>query len=150
MPAKAERNQPPRHPGRWKPGQSGNPRGKPKGCRDHATRAAEALLEGEAETLTRQAVALALEGDTVALRLCLERIIPARRDATLRMDLPPIEGVADVPAALCALVAAVADGSLTPSEAQGLAGLVSQAGRAWEATEFEARLRALEEARDAT
>jgi len=65
--------------GQFKPGQSGNPRGKPKGARHKATLAALELLDGEAEALTRKAVDLALEGDTTALRLCLERIAPPAR-----------------------------------------------------------------------
>jgi hypothetical protein len=60
----------------------GNP-GRPHGTRNKATRAALALLDGEAEALTRQAVTMALAGDGVALRLCLERIAPPRRDAPL-------------------------------------------------------------------
>ncbi len=51
-------------------------RGKPKGARHRATLAALELLDGEAEALTRKAVELALEGDTTALRLCLERMAP--------------------------------------------------------------------------
>ncbi|WP_443217147.1 DUF5681 domain-containing protein [Seohaeicola sp. 4SK31] len=58
----------------------GNP-GKPKGARHKATQAALALLDGEAEALTRQAVTMALGGDTTALRLCLERIAPPRKPA---------------------------------------------------------------------
>ena len=49
-------------------GQSGNPAGKPKGARHRATLAAETLLDGEAEALTRKAIALALAGDPIALR----------------------------------------------------------------------------------
>src|SRR5580704_11696466 len=54
-------------------GQSGNPAGRRRGCRNKATRAAEAYLDGEAETLARKAVELALAGNALALRLCLER-----------------------------------------------------------------------------
>jgi hypothetical protein len=58
---------------RWRRGQSGNPSGKPRGIRHQATPAAERLLGGEAEQLTRKCVEMALGGDTVALRLCLEQ-----------------------------------------------------------------------------
>ena len=54
--------------GRFQKGRSGNPAGKPKGARHRATLAAEALLDGEAEALTRKAVELALAGDGIALR----------------------------------------------------------------------------------
>ena len=59
-------------------GQSGNPAGKPKGARHRATLAAEALLDGEAEALTRKVIELALEGNIFALKICLDRILPAR------------------------------------------------------------------------
>ena len=61
-------------------GTSGNPAGKPCGARHRTTRAAELLLDGEARALTRKCIELAKEGDRSALRLCLERIIPPRRD----------------------------------------------------------------------
>ena len=47
---------------------SGDPAGRTKGARNRATLAAEALLEGEAEALTRKAIELALAGDPTALR----------------------------------------------------------------------------------
>jgi hypothetical protein len=62
--------------------------GKAKGARHKATLAAESLLDGEAEKLTRTAIERALAGDGVALRLCLERLIPPRKDRPIRIDLP--------------------------------------------------------------
>ena len=49
MPENAGQNQ-----GRWEKGQSGNPRGKPRGARNRATLLAEALLDGEAEALNEK------------------------------------------------------------------------------------------------
>lgn len=104
-----------------------------------------ALLEGEAEGLTRKAVDMALEGDAVALRLCLERLIPPRKEATISMDMPPLKSASDLPRVVGALVEAVAGGALTPSEAERLARLVGEAGKALELYELEQRLRKLEE-----
>src|SRR6516162_10640502 len=73
------------------PGVSGNPAGRLPGTRNRATMAAEALLDGEAQALTRKAIELALAGDTVALRLCLERIMPARKSRTLKLKMPSME-----------------------------------------------------------
>ena len=63
----------------FEPGQSGNPAGKAKGTRNKVTLAIEALLDGEAEALTRKAIELAKAGDMAALRLCMDRLAPPRK-----------------------------------------------------------------------
>ena len=125
----------------FKPGNAG----KPKGARHRVTLAVEALLDGEAERLTRKAVDMALAGDTTALRLCLERIAPPRKDAPVTFTLPQIIGPQDVPKALGAVLDAVAAGDLTPSEAQAVAGLLEGYRRAVETADIEVRLAAIEQ-----
>ena len=66
--------------GRFAKGVSGNPAGRPAGSRNSATLACETLLEGQAEALTQKAVELALAGDPVALKICIDRIFPPRKD----------------------------------------------------------------------
>ena len=128
---------------RGKPFAPGNP-GRVRGSRNRATMAAEALLEGEADQLTRKAIDMALAGDSTAMRLCLERLVPARKDRPLVFDLPPIVGAQDHPAALGAVITGVASGEITPSEAQAIAGIMEQHRRAIETAEIVARLEALE------
>lgn len=122
---------------------AGNP-GKPRGARHKATQAALALLDGEAEALTRQAVNMALEGDTTALRLCLERIAPPRRDAPVTFDLPRMETARDASNAAGAVMDAVALGNLTPTEGAHIMALVESFRRTLEVTELEARMTELE------
>src|SRR6516225_1902789 len=86
-------------------GQSGNPAGKPRGARHRATLAAEALLDGEAEALTRKAIELALAGDPIAMRLRLDRILPPRRECPTTFALPDLGSVADAGAARAAVLA---------------------------------------------
>ncbi len=74
QPAKAERIQ-----GRWAPGVSGNPKGKPKGCRHSTTKLAQELLQSEALEITRKCIEMAKAGDPTAIRLVLERLIPQVR-----------------------------------------------------------------------
>jgi hypothetical protein len=126
-------------------GQSGNPAGKPRGARNKATLAAEMLLDGEAEGLTRKAIEMALGGDGAALRLCLERVLPARRERPVHFKLPPLGTVADAAPALAAIIAAVAASELTLGEAGELAKLVDTFVRAVETAEIERRLLFLEE-----
>jgi hypothetical protein len=123
---------------------SGNA-GRPKGSRHKTTLAIQALLDGEGEALTRKAIDMALAGDTTALRLCLERIAPPRKDAPVRFDLPPMEGAQNAAAAMGAILASVASGDLTPSEATGIAGLVEAYRKALETTELETRIKTLED-----
>ena len=132
--------------GRFARGRSGNPAGRPPGCRDRATRAARLLLAGEGEALTRKAVELAMAGDPVALRLCIERIVGPCRERAVEFDMPPIRGAADLAGAMAAVAGAVAQGAVTPREAAQLGRLVEAYARAVEATEFERRLSALEKA----
>jgi hypothetical protein len=107
------------------------------------TRAAEMLLDGEAKALTRKAVALALEGDPTAMRLCLERIVAPRRARTLQLDLPPIADPADIAAAMTAITNAVAEGAITPGEAAEVAKVVDTLVRAIEASDFDRWLKLL-------
>jgi len=132
-------------------GQSGNPNGRPVGARNLTTVAVEALLEGEAEKLTRKAVALALKGNVACLRLCLDRLVPPRRDRPVNFTLPAMNSADDAGRAISAITAAVASGELTPNEAAELSRVVDGYVKALEATEIERRIQTLEErtARDA-
>ena len=121
----------------------GNP-GRPRGARHKATRAALALLDGEAEALTRQAVTMALDGDGAALRLCLERIAPPRKDAPVQFNLPRMETARDAAKAAGAVLEAVAEGDLTPTEGAHIMGLVETYRRTLETSELEARVAILE------
>lgn len=137
---------PPRR-GRGRPfekGRSGNPAGRRAGCRNRATIAAAALLEGEAAALTRRVVELALVGDPTAMRLCIERILPPCRERAVKFALPPIESAADIAAAMKAVTSALAGGALTPGEAGTIAQVVDTFVRAIETSDFDRRLRLVE------
>ena len=121
----------------------GNP-GKPKGSRHRATQAAQSLIENQSDAITQKAVEMALEGDTTALRLCIERIAPTRKDVPIEFDLPPMNSAHDAARSASAILAEVATGSITPLEATTVMGLVEQYRRTLETTEFERRIEALE------
>ena len=145
MPASGLQFQAARTPeGRFVKGQSGNPAGKPVGCRNHASRLAEGVLDGGAERLTRRALELALDGDPTAMRLCLERIIAPRRARPMQFDLPPIADPADITAAMAAVTAAVVRGEITAAEGAEVAKVIDTYVRAIEASDFDRRLKALE------
>jgi len=133
--------------GRGRPfqkGQSGNPAGRPRGSVNRSTRAAELLLDGEAEALSRKAIELALAGDAAALRLCLDRTVAPRRERAVEVALPPIDSAADLLAAIKAIAGAVTGGTVSAAEALALSQMLETFLRAIEASDFEKRLRYLE------
>jgi len=132
---------------KFKSGQSGNPGGRPKGSLNKATLAAQALLDGEAEALTRKVVDLAKDGHPVALRLCLERLLPPRKDRPINFILPKIKGAEDLVKALGAILEAVAQGEITPGEGQTLTAMLDGYRKGLETADHEARITALEEER---
>ena len=94
--------------------------------------------------MTCKAIKLAKAGDMAALRLCMDRLAPPRKDGPVMFELPTITCAADAVKASAALVAAVAVGDLTPAEAGELGKLIEAYVRALEATDFAARLDNLE------
>jgi hypothetical protein len=106
---------------------------------------AEKLMQDDAEAVVKAVVDAAKGGDMTAARIVLDRIAPARRDSPVTIALPKIESAADAAKAMAAILAAVASGTVTPSEADQVAKIVAAFVSTLEASEFEARLRALEQ-----
>jgi hypothetical protein len=125
-------------------GQSGNPSGKPKGCRNATTIMFDELLKNSAKDLIEKAIEMAKDGDGPALRLCIDRLAPPRKDRPVWFDLPEMKEAKDAVKASAAIVAAVANGDLTPMEASELGKLVDSYARTLQAVEFEERLSKLE------
>lgn len=128
--------------GRFMKGASGNPAGRPKGSRNKATIAAQSLLENEAGALTRRCVELALDGDMAAMKLCLSRLLPPKKENPVKFALP--ENPADISAMTWAILQAVAAGDIEPAQASAIGQLVAAHCRAIELTEIEKRIEALE------
>lgn len=135
----------PRGPGRpFEKGRSGNPAGREAGSRNRATMLAEQLFDGATAALANKAVEMALDGDAAALKLCIGRIIAPRRTRPADFALPPLRTAADLAPAVAAIAAAAADGTISTSEAWEFSQVVDTFIRAFEAGEFEARLKRLE------
>lgn len=132
------------HPAQFKPGQSGNPSGKPKGTRSHATRALLQMMEGDAQEITQAVIDAAKGGDMGAARFVIDRIVPAARERTINLDLPSVSTPNDAATAQARILQAVADGEVTPGEGNTLSGIVEARRKALETEELERRITALE------
>jgi hypothetical protein len=128
----------------WKPGQSGNPKGRPPGSRNRVTLVALAAMEEGADAIARKVVELAKEGDISAARLVLERLIPPAKERPVFLELPSTETAEGIGQAQSAILQAVAAGDLLPGEAATLAGIVEARRKAVETLELEQRITALE------
>ena len=130
--------------GRFEPGQSGNPAGRPRGARHRALLALDAIGAAGAEDVLRKVVEDAKAGDIRAAEILLRRVWPERKGRLVEFDLPPVVSAADAVQASAAIVAAVATGELTPDEAQAVASVVEIQRRAIETAELAERIAALE------
>jgi len=134
---------------RFQKGRSGNPSGRPKGSRNVAILACEALLDGQAEALTHKAIQMALDGDPVAMRLCLDRICPVRKDRPVAFPLPPITSARDAADIMAAVTNAVSVGHITPGEAAELGKVIDSYVRAYQTAELDERVARVERLSDA-
>jgi hypothetical protein len=104
---------------------------------------AQSLLDEDTEAIVRKAVALAREGDPVALRLCIERIMP-RRERSLSIDMPAIARAHDLVEAVSDVIRAAAAGELTLPEAREFLGLLETQRKVLETEDLAVRIEALE------
>lgn len=128
----------------FKKGESGNPKGKPKGARHKTTQLAYAMMEGGLEAILDQVVAKAKAGDMLACRMIIDKIIPTQKDRTIAIELPPIATIDEVGRAQSEILQAVVDGDITPNEGERIAAIVEGRRRAIETVELEARIAELE------
>ena len=108
-------------------GQSGNPAGRPRGCRSKVNREFDLELLREGKYVARQLFTFFREGNPTAMRLVMQRMSPVSRGRPVEVALPELASVADRPAAVAEIRQALGDGEITVEEASGLLKWVDQA-----------------------
>lgn len=91
-----------------------------------------------------------MAGDCVALRLCIDRLVPARRERPINFQMPPLVDARDAPNVMAAIIQAVANGEITPGEGASLTRLVEGWVQAIELADFDRRLEAVEAKQNAS
>ena len=79
------------------------------------------------------------------MRLCMERISPARRGACITMTLPVIRKAEDIDKAAERVTQAIRRGDLTPAEGGTMMNILESRSRVIERVQLERRLERLEE-----
>ena len=125
----------------WKPGQSGNPAGKPSGSGE--LQKLRAAIGEHVPEIINQLVAAARGGDIQAARLILERVLPPVKaiEQPQAINLP--DGTLTEQGR--AVLAAVAAGELAPGQGAQLLAAIGALGKIAELEELAARITALEE-----
>ena len=124
----------------WKPGQSGNPKGRPAGSGEVAK--LRAAIAGNVPAILQSLTAAALGGDVGAARLLLERVIAPLKAAEQAQALHLPDGT--LTAQGRAVLAAVAAGELAPGQGAALLGAIGTLASVAEIDELAARITALE------
>jgi len=112
--------------GQFARGASGNPGGRPLGSQNKSTLIMESMMQGDAEKLTRKLLDMASAGDIGAMRLCMERIMPPRKERLLSFELPPIENLDDISLGMKSILAAISEGMLTTEEGEAISRILGQ------------------------
>lgn len=110
--------------GRWKKGECGNRRGRPRGTYSARMSPLKRILDGDAKAILQATIDAAKSGDVGAQRLLLDRLLP--RERLIKVALPRIRCAADALEALARILHATAAGVLSPSEGSAMAALTGR------------------------
>jgi hypothetical protein len=132
---------------RGRPFQPGNKcgRGRPRGSRNKRTIEWQEMLSEHGPALLKKCVLMAMQGDSAAMRLCMERLLPPCKQSPAQFPLPMITTVAELVQAQAAVVEGFSRGELTESHAETMSGLLEKYRQSLETEQLEARLQALEQ-----
>lgn len=128
---------------RWRPGQSGNPQGRPRGVKNKKSLVAEEF-EQQGSAVAQKVIEAALGGDIQAASLVLQRICPP-----LRPRAEPSPFNLDVNTSLTEqaqqVLSAIACGDVDIESGRVLIGCLSSLASLKQVDEFERRIAALEQ-----
>ena len=125
----------------WKPGQSGNPKGRPPGTGEVAKM--RAAIAGNVPAILESLTTAALAGDVQAARLLLERALPPIKPVEQSQPLSLPDGTLTEQGR--AVLASVAAGELAPGQGAALLGAIGTLARVSEVDELARRIEALED-----
>ena len=126
----------------WKPGQSGNPKGRPSGSGRVAT--LRAAMADRVPEIIQMLTTKALAGDTAAAKLLLERTIPVLRTQDLPLEIC-LENTGSLTEQGRAVLEAIGRQELDPSGGALLLNAISQLARLTQVDELTERINTLEQ-----
>lgn len=127
--------------GRFGKGKSGNPAGQPGGAAEQCDLDLRGAVRCGSRNIDPARDRPGARRQRHGVAALSAAAVGARRERPVGFRLPPIENPGDIVAAMAAVTAAVADGTLSPADAYALSQSVDTFLRAIDARDFEERLR---------
>ena len=135
------------NPGQWKPGESGNPRGRPPGRPDKRLLATQQMLD-EMRNIVAVLVGKALEGDTNAASIVLAKVLPSVKAQAEKVQFK-FDATAPISEQVAQVLDAVAAGAVAPDVGRLIIDSIKSLADVRATEELAARIEALEAATDA-
>lgn len=126
--------------GRWLPGRSPNPKGRPPGNEVIRKR-----LESFSEHLIDKTVELALEGNVQALKICMDRLCPPVKDESKFVQIKGMDEADNLSSKSRLIFQSLSKGDISIEDSLKLLNALSVVGRIFESTELEKRVQDLED-----
>ncbi|MBT7041267.1 MAG: hypothetical protein HN921_15645 [Bacteroidetes bacterium] len=128
----------------FKAGQSGNPKGRPKGSRNKATLLARKMMENDLDEIVSQVIEKAKSGDFECQKLILSRLLPQVKNYPLDIKIPEINSPNDLKKAFNIINKALGSGKIDLDQAEKWSNILKIVKDATLLDELEERLLALE------
>jgi hypothetical protein len=132
---------------RGRPFQPGNTfgRGRPKGSRNKTSKRMQEWLYKYGDSLIGKCIAMALREDKGAMKLCIERLLPARHDGYVHLRTLRATTIPEIGTSFESLLKAIAEGRITPMEGETIGRILDTRRHAIDTEELEARVKQLEQ-----
>src|SRR5579872_4475960 len=111
-------------------------RGRPKGSRNKTTKQMQELLYRYSDAILGKCIRMALEGDQIAMRLCMERILPARRDGFVQLPSLRSQTQTEIAKSSEQVLKSIACGTISPSEGEIISKLLNDRLKVLEVADF--------------
>ena len=133
---------------KFRPGQSGNPDGRPKGSRNKTTLMLEKLGD-DIDELLAATKRKALKGDMQAMQILLDRALPVRRPTLPTISVPGLQEAMTLTEKGQAVLNAIGNSEIPPDVGASLLNALGNVSRLVEVDELLKRVEKLEAAYEA-
>ena len=120
-------------------------KGRPQGSKNAVTIAAQHVLEEQAAVISEKAVEMALSGDRMMIQMIMSKILPTKKSIPVSLpDFPQVTSISDISLVTGYILQAIADGKLSPVDAQTISNCVARHTASLTIVDLEKRLSDLE------